>query len=416
MLFFPQKSFAQKPCLDARNPVIFVHGFLASGDTWATQVQRFRANGYCANRLFVFDWNTVGGNRANADSLLNVFVDSVLKATGSQKADLVGHSAGGGLCYAYLSNESHSAKVAHYAHVGSGKIKGPAGYNGNVPTMIISSEGDKVTRAIPDVVDVVNVHQQEADHLEVATCDETFRSLYSFFNNDKLPLTISVSKQRVGKISLSGRAVVLGENAPVAQSNIFVYSFDPATGKRKTKTPLQALVSNDAGYWGPVYADAGEYIEFEVHPVEGRVISYFTEPQPADNGHMYLRCLPSKGFTALMFNKLPVGDDVSALAIFSANRAVVHGRDTMAINDIPLSSAVLTPASRTTIASFLFDDGDDVSSGTLMKLFGTGIFLNGIDLKIEAGESKKAGLFFNGRSMAIPCRPAKEAVMVAVFN
>jgi hypothetical protein len=48
-------------CDSTLTPVIFIHGFLASGDTYALQAQRFRANDYCARRIFAFDWNTLTG-------------------------------------------------------------------------------------------------------------------------------------------------------------------------------------------------------------------------------------------------------------------------------------------------------------------------------------------------------------------
>jgi len=40
---------AIRQCDDSHAPVVFVHGFLGSGDTWAPQVQRFASNGLCAD-------------------------------------------------------------------------------------------------------------------------------------------------------------------------------------------------------------------------------------------------------------------------------------------------------------------------------------------------------------------------------
>ena len=39
-------------------PIVALHGFLASGDTYAQQFQRFNTNGYCWDKLYVYDWNT----------------------------------------------------------------------------------------------------------------------------------------------------------------------------------------------------------------------------------------------------------------------------------------------------------------------------------------------------------------------
>src|SRR5688572_8587219 len=49
-------------CKDSLLPVVMMHGFLASGDTYAKHVMRFTSNGYCGNRLFAYDWNTLAGS------------------------------------------------------------------------------------------------------------------------------------------------------------------------------------------------------------------------------------------------------------------------------------------------------------------------------------------------------------------
>lgn len=99
-------------------PVVVVHGFLASGDTYALQYQRFSENCYGENYVRAFDWNSTGFG-ANQSAALDAFINNVLEETGADKVDLAGHSAGGGVCYTYLSNAAYAAKVAHYAHLGS---------------------------------------------------------------------------------------------------------------------------------------------------------------------------------------------------------------------------------------------------------------------------------------------------------
>ena len=79
------------PCNNTPAPVVFVHGFLGSGDTWATQVHRFASNCLFSDRFFAFDWNSLSGG--GADLLLDRFIDSVLIVTKAQKLHLVGHSA-----------------------------------------------------------------------------------------------------------------------------------------------------------------------------------------------------------------------------------------------------------------------------------------------------------------------------------
>ena len=95
-ILYPETMTAEdkQPCDNKAAPVVFVHGFLGSGDTWAPQVQRFVSNGVCHDRFFAFDWNSTGGGAA--DLLLEKFIDSVLVLTGAEKVHLAGHSAGGG--------------------------------------------------------------------------------------------------------------------------------------------------------------------------------------------------------------------------------------------------------------------------------------------------------------------------------
>jgi triacylglycerol lipase len=77
------------PVPSGKDPIIFVHGFLASGDTYEKQVKRFTSNGYSLADLYAFDWNSLG-DRSVINRNLNTLVDSVLARTGKSKVHLVG--------------------------------------------------------------------------------------------------------------------------------------------------------------------------------------------------------------------------------------------------------------------------------------------------------------------------------------
>ena len=132
----------EQGCDNDHVPVVMVHGFLASGDTYTNHVMRFTANGYCLDRLFVYDWNSIGGG--NSPERLDTFVDEVLSVTGATQLDLMGHSAGGGVGYAYLGDATRAAKVRRYVHIASGDQEAPAGPTGNVPTLNLYSANDRV--------------------------------------------------------------------------------------------------------------------------------------------------------------------------------------------------------------------------------------------------------------------------------
>ena len=415
LLLFSKPCMAQPSCDEIKPPIVFVHGFLASGDTWATQIQRFSSNGYCDDRMFVFDWNTIGGKQ-KPDSLLDMFVSKVLQRTGAAKIDLVAHSAGGGLCYGYLKDSARSARVAHYIHIGSGKIKQPAGYNGNVSTLNIYSTDDLVVKGGADVPGATNLKETGKDHLQVASSEESFAAMYRFLNDNREPAMVTIMTDKSPNRLISGRAVILGENGPLVNDSILVYSFNPKTGRRTGREPFKRMVTDSSGYWPAFEVGKKTFLEFEVQPRQARVISYYIEPTHRKNAHIYLRCLPSSGMLGGMLRALPEDDKQSAIVIFSANNAVVSGRDQLSIDSISLSTDTLTPASKTIIATFLYDDGDGISSGKVMKSFGPGIFLNAVDVMTKADNHSTTEIIYNGRRMRLPCRPSKEVIQVAVFN
>lgn len=410
-IIFWHVSGATPPCDSTRLPIVFVHGFLGSGDTWAGQIKRFLSSEYCDEKLFVFDWNSTGG-RAKTDSLLGNFIDDVLKRTAAPKVNLIGHSAGGGLCYGYLKDSARASKVAHYVHIGSGSLKKPAG---DVPTLVIQSKGDMVLGITKESPESENLLLEDKDHLEVATCMETFRAMYSFFNPDKAILP-SAGNKASEKVRLGGKAVTLGENKPLPFQAVSIFYLDSVSGKRKNKMPDHILVTDENGRLPVCYVLANSYVEIQIKPQKGRTVSYFFEPFREDNMFFYLRCLPETGLAAMMLNKVPKDDKQCAMAFYCLNRAVIAGRDSLAIDSIALSTPELMPAERTSIAAFLFDDGDGKSGKTALKNFGAGVFMNGIDILLPASPDQFAVWHYNGRRIAVPRRPSSECIQIAVFD
>lgn len=119
---------------------------------------------------------------------------------------------------------------------------------------------------------------------------------------------------------------------------------------------------------------------------------------------------------AAMLGNIPNDDKQTALVIFTANNAVIAGRDSLAIDSIPLSLPKLMPASKTSIACFLFDDGDELTSGKALKSLSTAPFLTGVDVFIKAEENKTMCIYYNGRSIVLPKRKSKDGIMIVVFN
>ncbi len=410
----PQPELA---CDSTLAPIIFVHGFLASGDTYASQLQRFTSNQYCGDRLFAFDWNTLG-NQTDAIFQLDAFIDQVLAATKATKIHLAGHSAGGGLCYNYLSDAGRAAKVARYAHIGSGAQTQPAGPTGEIPTANIWSEGDKVV-AGSDIPGAENVRFSDLDHYEVATGPEPFAAMYAFFKAGQQPETTSIAAET--EVLLSGRVVTLGENKAMASASIEIYEVDPATGNRLRAAPDAALTADADGRWGPWEAKPGVPYTFFVRTTNpaDRPIHYYREGFMRSNQLIYLRTFPPPtSLAGLLLAGIPKDDNQSVVAVFTANQAVVHQRDMLSVNDFDLATEQYASPQRTSIAIFLYDDGDGQTSGNTHAAFNfVPAFLTGVDYFIPSTPQATVQLKFNGRSLNVPSLKSEtEGVIVAVFD
>lgn len=400
--------------LAQRHPVILVHGFLASGDTWAGQYQRFRDAGYQEEEIVCYDWNSIsmGIKPSLADSLLDVCILHTLKKNGAQQVDLIGHSAGGGLCYRYLKDSLHASRVAHYIHVGSSALIRPAGPSGEVPTMTLSSKGDFISGEQLPSQYIHHVRLKNADHLAIAASAESFDSIYHFIHN-RVPTQTDQGLPALPRM-VKGRVVSIGENQPQRFEPVTVYRFDPQTGKRLSDTAFRIMVTDSLGYWPPFNVPDSAYLEWVVSPKGSRAVHYFTEPMGRLQ-MLYVRTLPATGFLAGLFRQLPAKSNQSVLSVYSSQHAMISGRDEVRVNNWLLTDPLKTPANKTIITSFVYDDGDGVTENQPIGQFGNGIFLNAVDVFLPAGNQQTIDLQFNQRRMRIPAIPSDEALEVAVF-
>lgn len=398
------------------HPVVFIHGYLASGDTWANQVMRFTSNRYCDNLLYAYDWNSVGGSTNQA--LLDAFIDTVLARTGATQVDLVGHSAGGGYGYAYCEDTTRAKKVAHYVHIGSSSQTSPAGANDEVPTMNISSGSDEVA-GVTTITGATNITLAGKDHYQVATSEETFTELYKFFNSGTVPTTSSITAQT--DIIVSGKALTLGENTPHNGATVHIYEVNPDNGSRLSSSPNFTLTADAQGMWGPQKIKTNTRYEFEViSNVSGdRVIHYYREGFTHTNPLVYLRTIPTSGLAGTLLSSLSENDNQSVLAVFTANQATVAGRDSLEVDNVILSTSTITPASNTIIAMFLFDGNNNQQSDyTVPGLFGIlPTFLTARDMYFQTSFAYAVPLRFNGRTLHVPnLKSQSDGVIVAVFD
>ena len=401
-------------CNEAHIPVVMAHGFLASGDTWSKHVQRFIANGYCPSRFHSFDWNSLD---RSADHLqdLESFIDSVLLKNNADSVDLWGHSAGGGLGYGFLAQPERAAKVRKYVHIGSYPNETPAGSTDGeyVPTLNLWSPADLIVEGA-DIPGAVNVSLPNTDHYAVATSEASFRAIYEFLEGRSPETVLPISGERA---QIQGRLLTFGENQPVVNGEVAVWTLNPETSERTEQRELFTV--GEEGYWGPMDVSSKEYFEFVASTIDpdAAPVRYFLEPFETDTQLTYLRTFPGPGSIAgLLLNLIPQERERVSLVIFNASRAFLAGTDSLTLDGQELLTEASASAENTSIALFVFDVDRDDEPGGSSSIFDMFPFLSAIDLPIPAVEGEFITLDFNGRVLRLPRSPSDEGILIAVYD
>lgn len=398
-------------------PLVLIHGFLASGDTYEKQALRFSANGFSLDRIFTFDWNTVG--RQGSMTALTELVEEVLEKTGSSQIYLGGHSAGSGISYNFMADSSRASLVKAYVHLAGrpmDELPGPK--NHRVRTLNIFSDSDLIVRG--DVIPgAENIRFTEHDHYEVATSKETFAAMFKFFTGEK-PEFLSIPPSENERIQLSGKVLSLGENQVQEGAMVSIFSLLTGSGERKKEEADAVFTVDEKGSWGPFLAKKGIAYEFVVTPAEenSRTIHYYRTPFYTDNPFVYLRTLPAPNSMAgMMLSGLPRDDEQSVVAIFASQQAVIHGRDSLKINGVELSTAEWATPTGSNIAWFLYDANNNRESDfTTIPTFAMAPFLMGVDMFFPANSTETQRAEFNGKSLHFLNRKSdSEGIVVLVF-
>ncbi|TQL68982.1 lipase (class 2) [Nocardioides albertanoniae] len=134
-----QNIWSCKPTEAHPRPVVLVHGTAGSAaGNWGTLSAVLANAGYCVfaltygeNPALTSSPVPVGGMNKMEDSAveLDAFVDKVLKATGTSKVDLVGHSQGTLMPAYYAKFLDGAAKIDHYVSLA------PVWHGGGVSTL-----------------------------------------------------------------------------------------------------------------------------------------------------------------------------------------------------------------------------------------------------------------------------------------
>ena len=403
-------------CDPNTTPIVFAHGALEVGDAFANQSMRFASNGYCPDRIFAFDWNTVSFTGfADEVTRLEAFIDRVLAQTGADQVDLIGHSMGTSLSHAYLNKDpANAAKVAHYAGLAGMSTDAPPG---GVPCLTVSSRDDLIV-GLSRIDGAENVHPEGLDHLQVATSPVTFRYLYRFFNDGKDPNTDRMVP--TGSLTLSGRLLTFAENQPSPGLRLLVYPVDPLTGERLREEPVASFVSREDGAWGPFQAQPGQHYEYVVKDNDPywKPIHYYREPLPRSCDLVYFRAFPPPAslfgcVLGLLVNRDP---EAMVLATLNINRSIIHGRDKLFVDNREVSIPEVTDAQKTTIAIF-YTDYIEAEQGGTPAFNSFMVFIQGFDLVVDTQVQGPVPLVFNGRPLAVRnWKTGTEGITIGVFE
>jgi len=447
------KPVNDRDCDKTKRPIVFVHGTVANGESFAHPALLFASNGYCPDRIRAIEYNSIpfttcpgtdGGTptatgmdagiiipRADAGAgdagcvptldreaaykqvkqEVDAVIAKLLKETGADKVDLAGHSQGAGHGAKYAGENPD--KVAHYLSLAGGDLPADPG---GVPTLCLSSTGDRPAKC--GTTSNVVFDDVTIDHSAVSSSTEAFVEMYKFLNAGKEPKFKEV--QCSDEIVIEGRALSFGDNKPLPGAKLELYKISSAPWQRPTH--LKTFELRADGSFGPWTADAWDSQGYEFKMV----------PPPGDKRKPRRSYMPAlvRSDRLLRFNfesydprasatgsRVNYDDSHAVIIARRRQKAFLFPRDSLKIDGFEVVSEqnTLTAAKRSTVtcALYLFDKsitpvsgpGDGKSTGeSIIK----GTFVDSADVFMQAERPTYISVSFNdGRRMAIPNWPSE---------
>jgi len=424
-----------------RVPIVFVHGQNGAGDQFERQAMHFHSNGYPANWIVMFDYNTAdrgnlparpagsGGAPARRETPkgpyttgttadLDALIDAVRARTGFDKINLVGHSRGTSESGAYLSDPARAAKIAHYATIGGGDAKNPNG----VPSIGISGLGDIRPGPAAENGGVVQWMPSYQDHVMVCTSDESFWALYTFLNDGEKPKTLRITPEERPQVGGYVKSYI--HNKPLEGATVEVWEVKPESGQRASKKALTTLTVAKDGQWGPFSARAGQTYEFVVKGTAATVpLRFFRSPFTHSNRLVYFRIAASaEGYSKTPFNDAPqlLNDKTSAFVVRHQNGSLVPGVMNLSVDGTEMIVDPILPTTKEarqnpTVALYIADgNGNGKSDLSRMEGF-QGAFVASADVWIPANPKKSVQFRLNDHVLNVPAMPGSEVGAISVI-
>ena len=362
-------------------PIVFVHGFFGSGSQYETPARRFASNGYPARYVEAHEYDSTFATTTVADvqNALDARIDRLLRETGADKVDLVGHSLGTAVSQSYLnSSPARAARVAHYVNLDGATA---TALPGGVPTLAIWGEGNDAR----SITGATNVHLSDESHTQTVTSAPSFAAQFEFLTGHK-PRTTLVLPQ-LGHVELAGRAVLFPSNAGAEGAILRVYQVNPRTGRRVGRGPVATQTLGADGAFGPIRANGWASYEFELRRTNSNNVHhlYFQPFRRSDRLVRLLTSLPNTGLDLLTEHS-----DRHVNLIVTRNKEwwgdQGAGSDTLEINGTNVLSAATAPRTKRSIAVFAFDAGLDGVSHPDASIPALAMlpFITGVDLFVPA--------------------------------
>lgn len=336
----------------APRPVIFVHGGSGSGAQFDTQALRLMSNGYPADRIAVHEYDSTFGTNTMEEvwAGLDELIAELLRETGADGVDLLGHSLGTTVSQGYLtSSPERAASVAHYVNIDGRTAAAPPG---GVDTLAVWGEGDQTRQ----IIGAQNYYAPAQSHVQVATSAETFAEIYRFFTGHE-PKTTDVVPQR-GRIRLSGEANVFPQNQGADGFTLQIFEID-RRGRREHRRPDATFAIGADGAWGPFKAHAGERYEFALTRTDGSVHHLYFQPfLRSDHLVRLLTSRPGEGLDLLREpSDTSAGFGVIRYKEMWGDQGA--NNDTLEIDGVNVLNPATAPRTKRVNAMFVGDDNLD---------------------------------------------------------
>jgi pimeloyl-ACP methyl ester carboxylesterase len=336
----------------APRPVIFVHGGSGSGAQFDTQALRLMSNGYPADRIAVHEYDSTFGTNTMEEvwAGLDELIAELLRETGADGVDLLGHSLGTTVSQGYLtSSPERAASVAHYVNIDGRTAAAPPG---GVDTLAVWGEGDQTRQ----IIGAQNYYAPAQSHVQVATSAETFAEIYRFFTGHE-PETTDVVPQR-GRIRLSGEANVFPQNQGADGFTLQIFEID-RRGRREHRRPDATFAIGADGAWGPFKAHAGERYEFALTRTDGSVHHLYFQPfLRSDHLVRLLTSRPGEGLDLLREpSDTSAGFGVIRYKEMWGDQGA--NNDTLEIDGVNVLNPATAPRTKRVNAMFVGDDNLD---------------------------------------------------------